>query len=163
MDGLRLSLLRLSRSRAALLGLSLGLGLLSLHGLHLCLALLLDVLEELGDGHARLLGVLGQLALHHLNLLGRGLHPGRELERDGAGLSWLRALALALLLGRLLRRLLGRLLLFLLLLRRRRRRRLLWLLFVRHDESIQRGVALRQVKQQRIRVLASGATLVVGR
>lgn len=124
-----------------MLGLGLGLGLLSLHGFHLRLALLLDVLEELGDGHARPLGILGELALHHLNLLGGGLHPGRELERDGSGLSWLRALALALaLLLRLLRRLLRRLLLGRLLLLLRRRRRLLRLLLVRHDGSIQRVV-----------------------
>lgn len=48
--------------------------------LHPCDLLCLDVLNELGDGHAGLLGIHGKLALHSSNLLGgRHLHPRGHL------------------------------------------------------------------------------------
>jgi hypothetical protein len=61
--------------------------LLLLHGLHSCLlllGLLLEVLDELWDGHASFLGIASQLLLH-----GHDLFPGGHLPRGRHSRWWL--------------------------------------------------------------------------
>lgn len=87
-NGLRLSLLLVLVGMGMLVPVATALGLLLLlHGLHPRLLLLhglsFEMLDELGDRHAGLLGVDGELALHGSNLLGRG-HP-----RHLPGMHWL--------------------------------------------------------------------------
>lgn len=71
---------RLGPGRAGLDGLLLALLLLLLLGVHLSLVLLhgllLELVDVLGDRHAVLFGLGGELALHHLYLLGGGLLAG---------------------------------------------------------------------------------------
>lgn len=61
--------------------------LLLLHGLHPCLlllGLLLEVLDELRNGHASFLGIASQLLLH-----GHDLFPGGHLPGGGHARRWL--------------------------------------------------------------------------
>jgi hypothetical protein len=84
-DGLRLASLWWPMLVLVLLGWLAA--LLLLHGLHpglLFLGLLLEVLDELRNGHASFLGIASQLLLHRHDLLPRG-----HLTRDGHARWWL--------------------------------------------------------------------------